>query len=131
LDDDRKLLGYRNLDKIREKLAPILLRRTRGEVLTQLPARTDTTVYVEMAEAQKGPYAEQQHALARYLQKKYLTEVDRRRILACITNLRMLCGSTWLLDRQTNVSPKLDELAELLGELLDHAPTRKVVVFSQ
>ena len=34
LDDDGKLLGYRNLDKIREKLAPILLRRTRGEVLT-------------------------------------------------------------------------------------------------
>ena len=60
LDDDGKLLGYRNLDKIREKLAPILLRRTRAEVLSQLPARTDTTVYVEMAEAQRGPYAEHQ-----------------------------------------------------------------------
>ena len=53
LDADGKLLGYRNLDSIREKLAPILLRRTRAEVLSQLPARTDTTVYVEMAEAQR------------------------------------------------------------------------------
>src|SRR5262249_62074779 len=52
-DADGKLLGYRNLDKIRERLEPILLRRTRGEGLTQLPARTDTTVYVEMAEAQR------------------------------------------------------------------------------
>jgi SNF2 family DNA or RNA helicase len=130
-DDDGKILGYRNLESIREKLAPILLRRTRAEVLTQLPARTDTTVYVEMAEAQKGPYAEHQSTLARLLQKKHLGEVDRRRILACVTNLRMLCGSTWLLDKQTNVSPKLEELGELLGELLGHDGARKVVVFSQ
>jgi superfamily II DNA or RNA helicase len=130
VDADGKILGYRNLDKIRDKLAPILLRRTRAEVLTQLPARTDTTIYVELAEAQRGPYAEHCQTLARLLQKKYLTEVDRRRILACIANLRMLCGSTWLLDRQTQVSPKLDELAELLRELLGGGP-HKVVVFSQ
>ncbi len=130
VDAEGKILGYRNLDKIREKLEPILLRRTRAEVLSQLPARTDTTVYVELAEGQRGPYAEHQQTLARLLQKKYLTEVDRRRILACLTNLRMLCDSTWLLDRQTQVSPKLDELAELLPELLDAGP-HKVVVFSQ
>ncbi len=130
LDADHKLLGYRNLEKIREKLAPILLRRTRAEVLTQLPARTDTTVYVEMAEAQRGPYAEHHSTLARLLQKKYLTEVDRRRILACITNLRMLCDSTFLLDKQTNVSPKLEELEEILRELLGAGP-HKAVVFSQ
>ena len=60
LDENGNLIGYRNLDKIREKLAPIFLRRTRGEVLDQLPARTDNTVYVELADAQRGPYEEQQ-----------------------------------------------------------------------
>jgi superfamily II DNA or RNA helicase len=130
LDEDGKLIGYRNLDKVREKLTPILLRRTRAEVLSQLPARTDTTVYVEMADAQHAPYAEHGHTLARLLQKKYLTEVDRRRILACVTNLRMLCDSTFLLDHQTKVSPKLDELEELLRELLASGP-HKVVIFSQ
>jgi len=129
-DADGKLLGYRNLDALREKLAPILLRRTRAEVLSQLPARTDTTVYVEMAEAQHPLYAENQATLARLLQKKYLTEVDRRRILCCIANLRMICDSTFLVDAQTNVSPKLDELAELLTDLLGAGP-HKVVVFSQ
>src|ERR1700742_5124242 len=49
LDDHRKvdaegrLVGYRNLDTIRERLAPIFLRRTRAEVLGQLPERTDST----------------------------------------------------------------------------------------
>jgi superfamily II DNA or RNA helicase len=130
LDADGKLLGYRNLDKIRQKLEPILLRRTRAEVLSQLPARTDNIVYVEMADAQKTAYAEHQYTLARLLQKKYLSEVDRRRIMSCITNLRMLCDSTFLLDKQTNVSPKLEEFEELLRDLLGAGP-HKVVVFSQ
>ena len=45
---------------IREKLAPIFLRRTRAEVLGQLPDRTDSTVFVEMTDGAAGPYAEQQ-----------------------------------------------------------------------
>jgi SNF2 family DNA or RNA helicase len=130
VDGEGRVVGYRNLDKIRERLEPILLRRTRADVLSQLPARTETTVYVEMEEAQRGPYTEQQHTLARLLQKKYLTEVDRRRILSCVANLRMLCDSTYLVDKQTDVSPKLEEFAELLRELLGSGP-HKVVVFSQ
>jgi SNF2 family DNA or RNA helicase len=130
VDDQGNWLGYRNLDKIREKLQPILLRRTRAEVLSQLPERTDNTVYVEMTETQRGPYSEQQFTLARLLQKKYLTEVDRRRILCCIANMRMLCDSTFLYDKQTNVSPKLEEFAELIRELVHEGP-HKVVVFSQ
>jgi SNF2 family DNA or RNA helicase len=130
VDGKGKLLGYRNLEKIREKLQPILLRRTRAEVLGQLPARTDNTVFVEMTEAQRGPYAEQQYTLARLLHKKYLTEIDRRRILCCIANMRMLCDSTFLYDKETNVSPKLDEFAELVHELAIEGP-HKIVVFSQ
>jgi SNF2 family DNA or RNA helicase len=130
LDEEGKLIGYRNLAKIREKLEPILLRRTRAEVLTQLPARTENTVYVELADAQRGPYLENQATLARLLQKKYLSEVDRRRILACIANLRMLCDSTYLLDKVTNTSPKLEEFEELLRDLL-HSGPHKVVVFSE
>jgi superfamily II DNA or RNA helicase len=130
LDEQGKLLGYRNLDKIREKLEPILLRRTRAEVLSQLPARTDNTVFVEMTDAQRGPYADQQVTLAQLLQKKYLSEVDRRRILCCVANMRMLCDSTFLYDKQTNVSPKLEEFSELVTELAA-AGQHKLVVFSQ
>jgi superfamily II DNA or RNA helicase len=130
VDEQGKLLGYRNLDRIREKLDPILLRRTRAEVLSQLPERTDNTVFVEMTEAQHLPYGEQQFTLARLLQKKYLTEVDRRRIICCITNMRMLCDSTFLYDKQSNESPKLEEFGELMRELVLEGP-HKVVVFSQ
>jgi hypothetical protein len=130
LDGDGQLVGYRNLDSIREKLEPILLRRTRAEVLTQLPPRTDSTVFVELSDAQRGPYEEQRTALARLLQRGYLTDIDRKRVLACVVNLRMLCDSTFLFDKQTHASPKLDEFAELLPELLGDG-AHKLVVFSQ
>jgi SNF2 family DNA or RNA helicase len=45
-------------------------------------------------------------------------------------NLRTVCDSTYLVDKATHVSPKLDEFAELVPELLQDA-NHKLVVFSQ
>jgi SNF2 family DNA or RNA helicase len=130
LDAKGNLTGYRHLDKIREKLAPILLRRTRAEVLTQLPERTDNTLYVEMRQEQRLPYEEQRSSLARLLQKPVLNDLDRKRVLACLVNMRLLCDSTFLFDKLTNISPKLDEFAEVVEELFASGE-HKAVVFSQ
>ena len=65
------------------------------------------------------PYEEQRTNLARLVQKGYFTDLDRKRILACLVNMRMICDSTFLFDKQTHVSPKLDEFAEVVPELLD------------
>ncbi|MCX7699965.1 MAG: DEAD/DEAH box helicase [Gemmataceae bacterium] len=130
LDESGRLLGYRNLHKVREKLEPILLRRTRADVLQQLPVRTETTWLVELSDEQRRLYDEQRIALARLLQKKILTDLDRQRVLACLAALRMACGSTYLLDKTSDVSPKLDEFTQRLQELLEDSQ-RKIVVFSQ
>jgi SNF2 family DNA or RNA helicase len=129
-DEQGNLQGYRNLAAIREKLAPIFLRRTRADVLGQLPERTDSTLFVEMSPEQKAPYDEQRRALVRLLAKPFLSDLDRKRVLSCLANLRMLCDSTFLFDKQTNVSPKLTEFGELVQELLTD-PAHKAVVFSQ
>jgi SNF2 family DNA or RNA helicase len=112
-DMEGRLVGYRNLD-----------------ALTQLPERTDAIRYVELSPAQREPYDEQRRALVRLLAKPLLTDLDRQRILACLTNMRLVCNSTFLFDKSTHVSPKLDELAELVGELTAEAG-HKAVVFSQ
>jgi SNF2 family DNA or RNA helicase len=128
-DDAGNLKGYRNLDKIRERLGPIFLRRTRGEVLTQLPSRTDNTVFVELAPEQRLPYEEQRATLARLLQKNYLTDLDRKRVLASVVNMRTICDSLFLFDHEHRVSPKLDEFVELIPDVI--ADDHKAVVFSQ
>ena len=48
VDEHGRLIGYRGLDSIHEQLAPILLRRTRQEVLKELPERTDQVFRVPL-----------------------------------------------------------------------------------
>jgi superfamily II DNA/RNA helicase len=60
----------------------------------------------------------------------WLSEVDLRRITCCIQNMRMLCNSTFLFDKTTNFSPKLEEFREIIHELTVEEK-RKVVVFSE
>ena len=133
-NEEGKLLGYRGLDQIHKQLEPILLRRTRTEVLPELPERTDQMFRVRMTPEQAGPYWEQSDILARLMHKwqrqGWLSEVDLRRITCCIQNMRMLCNSTFLFDKATNVSPKLEEFREIVHELAIEEK-RKVVVFSE
>jgi superfamily II DNA or RNA helicase len=129
-----KLLGYRGLDQIHKQLEPILLRRTRKQVLPELPKRTDQIFRVRMTPEQAGPYWEQSDILARLMHKwqrqGWLSEIDLRRITCCIQNMRMLCNSTFLFDKATNFSPKLEEFREIVHELTMEEK-RKVVVFSE
>ena len=133
-DENGRLIGYRGLDRIHDQLAPILLRRTRQEVLKDLPKRTDQILHVSLTPQQAEPYWEQNDILAALMRKwerqRWLSEIDLRRIMCCLQNMRMLCDSTFLFDKQTNHSPKLDEFREIIRELAIEEG-RKVVVFSE
>jgi superfamily II DNA or RNA helicase len=133
-DEHGKLIGYRGLDKIHDQLAPILLRRTRQQVLKDLPKRTDQILHVALTPQQAEPYWEQNDILAALMHKwerqGWLSEIDQKRILCCLQNMRMLCNSTFLFDKKTNHSPKLAEFREIIRELVIEEG-RKVVVFSE
>jgi SNF2 family DNA or RNA helicase len=46
--------------------------------------------------------------------------------------MRMVCDSTYLIDEETNVSPKMDELERILFEQFDLTHTdRKIIIFSE
>jgi len=60
----------------------------------------------------------------------WLSPVDQQRLLCAIQNLRMICDSTFLFDKETEVSPKLEELKEIIHELVVEEE-RKVVIFSE
>lgn len=133
-DEKGHLLGYRGLDRLHGQMAPILLRRTRPEVLKELPERTDQVFRVPLTPQQAEPYYEQSDILAALMRKwekqGWLSEIDQKRVLCCIQNMRMLCNSTFLFDKQTHYSPKLKEFREILTELAIEE-NRKVVVFSE
>ncbi len=133
LDERGRPEGYRNLDQLRAKVAPVLLRRRKAEVETELPDRSDENRFVELTEGQKADYASCQDAvrvLIHKARKRPLRREEHQRLMGHLGMMRMLCDSQFILDRETRISPKLDELKAVFETALADADT-KVIVFSE
>ncbi len=133
-DEVGKVVGYKNLSSIAKTLEPILIRRTKKEVLKDLPERVDKHFFLPMTEQQQECHKENQDIVARVVHKwrqyGFLSEQDQRRLMIAMQNMRMACNSTYLLDKSTDYGVKADEFIQLMDDLLEE-PDTKVVVFSQ
>jgi len=134
IGDNGQVIGYRNLSRISQTLQPILLRRHKDEVLRQLPERMDKNFFVPMTKEQWKHHDENCDTVARIVAKwrrmGFLSEKDQRVLMISLQNMRMSCNSTYLLDKKTDHSVKMDELMTYLLETWE-TPDTKVVVFSQ
>lgn len=129
-----KVVGYRDLNRVTQTLAPILIRRSKQEVLSQLPPRMDKNFFVPMTDPQWTAHRENQEIVARLVAKwrryKFLTESDQLRLRIALQTMRMACDSTYLVDHETRHGTKVGELGKLLDEVFER-PDAKVVIFSQ
>jgi SNF2 family DNA or RNA helicase len=131
VDERGKIKGYRKLDELRKTLQPILLRRTRGSVMQQLPERTTEVVRIRPTEEQWVMSVEYAKKASRIAKKKFLTEIDLLRLQKYLLMARMSCNSTFLVDKETPAySSKLERLGELLEQLAAEGD-RKIVLFSE
>jgi len=134
VDEVGKVIGYHNLSKIAKSLEPILIRRTRKEVLKELPERLDKNYFVPMTKEQMKHHEENRETVVRIVAKwrrfGFLSETDQRILMIALQNMRMSCNSTYLLDKKTDFGVKADELVSVLEETFER-PGAKVVVFSQ
>lgn len=129
-DRKNKIEGYRNLDSLHKKLQGLVIRRTREEVLTDLPDQVTNEYFIDLTKEQMEIHQGYARLLCQTLSKKFLTPLDIRRIQELLTSMRMICDSTYLIDKKTNLSPKLDELETILNDIvLENG--RKVVIFSE
>jgi hypothetical protein len=132
-DDSGRVTGYRNLDRIGETLAPIMLRRRKREVLEQLPERRDRNLFVPLTDLQRALHDEQADIVARIVNRwrkhGHLSDSDQKRLQAALQRMRMVCDSTYLIDPTSNEGNKIPELLEWLDERLADAEA-KVVIFS-
>ncbi len=132
-DDRGKVLGYRNLSELRRRLSGVMLRRDRSLVRDQLPERIVSRIDVPMTDAQLGIHDDAVHAagvLAQIMKRRPLTPSEQNRMMAALQRARMACNAAGLVDKETEGSPKLDELETILDELCRMAGL-KAVVFSQ
>ncbi len=134
-----KVLGYKNIDQLRALIKPYVLRRTRAEVLKDLPPRTDNHYFVEMSDPQWNAYNEFKEKLARLIaivKRRPLTPKERELLLMYLVKMRLICNALALHDKEIplleseKTGPKLGELGEILDEEIA-SNGYKAIVFSQ
>ena len=133
LDERGRPVDYKNLADLRERVAPLMLRRRKADVETELPGRTVKNYFVAMAEEQKLRYEDYRLPAAQLIakaQRRPLRQQEFDRLQQLLACMRMVCDTPAILDPSCRVSPKLEELERILGDLLAE-PDRKVIVFSE
>ena len=113
---------------------PVMLRRRKAEVERELPGRTVKTYFVPMSEEQKARYEDYRTPAAQLIaqaQRRPLRQQEFDRLQQLLACMRMICDTPAILDPSCRVSPKLEELEGILGDLLAEEPGRKIIVFSE
>ncbi|MGJ4950318.1 SNF2-related protein [Bradyrhizobium sp. HKCCYLS20291] len=117
------------------RVKPFLLRRTKEEVATELPAKVDIVETVAIDGKQRDLYDSIRAAMA----KKVSKALDERGlgrshiiVLEALLRLRQVCCDPRLVkldDKVERPSAKLDRLMEMVEELVSEG--RKIIIFSQ
>jgi superfamily II DNA or RNA helicase len=126
--------GRTSADVVARAVRPYLLRRTKAQVLSDLPEKTEQTLFCELGEEQRKAYDElRDHYRLELSGRIGRMGIGRSRIavLEALLRLRQTACHPGLVDAARIDAPaaKLDTLMEQLDEVLDEG--HKVLVFSQ
>ncbi len=129
-DNDNNVLQF-----LRLKISPFMLRRTKTEVLKDLPAKTEQIMSLQLNDEQNIIYQDTLTRIRNEI-KKIVEEKGFKNsqihILAGLTKLRQICNHPQLLlkdKKKIFPSVKLDSLMDMVREIV--AQKRKVLIFSQ
>ncbi|MES2503855.1 MAG: DEAD/DEAH box helicase [Myxococcota bacterium] len=132
LGDERTFLKrYGSSEKnaeLRDRVRPMILRRRKEDVESDLPPKIENILHCEMLPAQKALYLE---ILRLAKQELFQSSHNSIPLLAALTRLRQVCCDPRLLPDRAGDTPsaKLDLFLEVMDECLSSG--RKVIVYSQ
>jgi superfamily II DNA or RNA helicase len=123
-------------DRLRRRIRPFLLRRTKDQVVADLPEKTEVTRSIAFEGRQRDLYDSLRASYAEEV-RGYIAaqsfDRNRMRVLEGLMRLRQVCCDPRLIPsdgtRAPPASAKLDYLMDMLHELI--AAGRRILVFSQ
>ncbi|MGA2555163.1 MAG: DEAD/DEAH box helicase [Verrucomicrobiota bacterium] len=133
LDDRGRPTAYRNLDKLRLRVKPFILRRRKADVETELPERTDRNFFIPLSAEQQGEYDEHESIVAKLAalaRRRPLTQPEQDKLMRHLNMMRMVCDTNYILNPEHRACPKIKELEKILEECRDN-PDVKVIIFSE
>ena len=118
-------------NQLKKLIQPFILRRTKNQVLQELPSRTEVTLQVELTKEELAFYeALRREAVAKLTNAEGNAGQKHLQVLAEIMKLRRACCNTKLVRPDIPLpSSKLQLFGEVVSELLDNK--HKALVFSQ
>jgi superfamily II DNA or RNA helicase len=118
-------------NQLKKLIQPFILRRTKNQVLQELPSRTEILLHVEMSQSEMAFYETlRQEAIAKLTASDATAGQKHLQVLAEIMKLRRACCNVQLVKPELSLSSsKLAVFGEVLTELLENR--HKALVFSQ
>ncbi len=119
--------------ELQRKINPFLLRRTKKQVATELPDKTEMVLYCEMGDEQRRIYDLCKQEFREYLMatRSKRKNQDAMHILAGLTKLRQICNSPALLNDQEYYGDESAKIQVLMEEINARSGEHKIIVFSQ
>lgn len=115
------------IKKLVMKIAPFILRRTKKEVLSDLPDKIETIQIAQMADSQRKIYDAQLLKTRKMLKNPESSKIE---ILSSLTRLRQICVDPSLfVDEYKDSSCKIDLVMEIIKDYTDAG--HKIILFSQ
>jgi len=121
------------LETLLRRTKPFVLRRTKDQILKELPPKIETDIYLELTNQQKALYKKTVAEIRPAIDEAYKTKTHAQAhiiALTAILKLRQICLSPRLVNHALpQESPKIECLTDRLNELLEEG--HSALVFSQ
>lgn len=123
--NNSQVVGYKNLDLLKDELEHCSIRRTLDQVRDSMPQKTVVTELVEMSEADRKFYEAIRDGV-----KEEADKIDLKsgNLLALTTRLRQATACPSVLSTDPPESTKVDRCCEIVEELVEQG--EKVVILS-
>ena len=132
LNRDKRIVGYRDLDDLGRRIAPLYIRRLKREVESSLPLISFADIPVELNANERRLYEIVKKELLFELRQNDLS-VSLSSLGNSVTNvirLRQIAGSLELVSEINKDSSKIEALKEKLEEIMK-GTDEKIVIYSQ
>lgn len=118
--------GYKNQEELKAKLSLHMIRRTKDEVLPELPSKVFQTIDIELGSEERKIYNDLRRDLKANIRGKELTTIDK---LTWLTKAQQICDSLEIVaGANVKKSSKLEALIQIVNE---QTKVRKIVIFSK
>ena len=120
-----EIIGYKNLDILKNEIDEYSLRRTKEEVLKDLPKKTVIDEYITLDDTHRTFYNKIKNAIKDEALK---VDLNKNNILSLTTRLRQATVCPSILTEENSKSSKLERAVDLVNQIVDQG--NKVVIFS-